>query len=453
MNEAFSHFMKHFRSRLLERTYLIQMFTETNALPELAITTQPSQKDDMGHMVLQPADPETLKDHKDGTIFKTIFGKKTGFAFVEENILYEIPKVTEDQRVPFDLYDEIQADIICIANATEDPIKTTVGRYILNELLLASVFGSTIPYVNDLWNIGTIEKRIAAGLSSKEFTMEQYNSYMNHGYYLGHFAELCVPTMTERSFTTDPAMATRKAELLEKYAGQLKDPNVIAVIEAELMAMDKAWLEGDESLGFHGAIGGKSFGVHRKKTFCTVGGIESFDDEGGNFDFVDNALVEGWDIDAFQAIANDIRKGSYSRGKETAKGGALTKFILRVFQDVRITVDDCGTTRGLKKTFSESDSKAFLGRTIIVSGKSVMLTKENFSRYVGKLVTLRSPTHCKAVDGLCFVCSGDNFRSLGVEAIGPLAIAISSKFMLASMKALHGKQLEVVNVDPYAYFA
>ena len=72
---------------------------------------------------------------------------------------------------------------------------------------------------------------------------------------------------------TDPAIKKRKAELIKQYEGQLNDPVIIAKIEDELIAMDKAYMKGDNSLRFYEAqFDSKTFDIWRKKLYITVGG-------------------------------------------------------------------------------------------------------------------------------------------------------------------------------------
>lgn len=435
MNNAFLTYVQHFADRLLKRDTLITLFMR-------------SADGDLPKWVDGP------NDYTPGDIISMSNARSlSNFALVLPNgELLNLPKNKVDINVPFDLYDEIEIGPTDIINWNL-PTKgtTTIGRYILNYILLASVFGDKIDYVNDVWPIGKIENKIAEGIMNDEITVKQYRQYMDNGYFIAHFGEICVPTVTEKSFTTDPNIQKRKKELLEQYKDQLKDPLIIEKIESDLIAMDKAWLKDDPAAGFHDVNAKKSYGIHRKKMFLTVGGIESFDTDGASYNFIQNSLNEGWDVNDMDVIANETRKGSYNRGKETAKGGAQTKFILRVFQDVGITEDDCGTTTTITHTITKANMKNYIGRSILEGTSFVLLDDSNISKYIDKTVKLRSPMGCKTKAGLCHVCSGRKFGQADIEAIGTRAIAISSKFMLASMKAFHGKTISVKKVNPLDY--
>ena len=452
-DKYFFKVMESYKHRLLEREFLISLLT-VSELPTLKVdATVVTHRDRVGTEIRRPVDPTDIAKLSNGMMFRTTdTDGKENFGFLIDQVIHHIPSRGTEFDSPFDIYQKITLKPGMIENHTDGEIETTVGRFVLNYMVLASVFGDTIPFVNDTWNIGKVESLIGQLLINGKIEVAQYNNYINRGYLIGHFSELCVPTMTEKSITTDPAIAIRKAELLKQYEGQLDDPNVIGIIEAELLKMDKDYLKGDEALGYHEGIGNKSFAIHRKKLFITVGGIESFD-ESGDFNFVENSLNEGWDKKDFATISNEVRKGSYSRGMETAKGGAMTKFILRVFQDLKVTAEDCGTKDGVRFLFTDDFKGSFYGRKVMdKSGKVVdTITAETESKYLGKSITLRMPTYCKTTDGLCYSCTGDTIKAIDAEAIGVLAVDVSSKFMLASLKKMHGSTIKLLTVDPVKY--
>lgn len=432
MNESFLKYVHHYADRLLQRDTLISMFMRS------APGDMPNSDD------LKDSDPSVTN----GVIVKT----GSGFAFMHEGNVIGIQPNKVDKQVPFDIYDELSIGPKDIVNWTKPSSEsTTIGLYLLNYIMLASVFGDKIDYVNEEWSIGKVEKQIAEAILKDEISVEEYRRYIDNAYFIGHFSELCVPTVTKKSFVTDPQIAIRKAELIEQYKDQLDDPIIIEKIESELIAMDKAWLEDDPAAGFHDANAKKSYGIHRKKMFVSVGGIEAFDQDGASYNFINNSLDEGWDPNDIDVIANETRKGSYNRGKETANGGAQTKFILRVFQDISITEDDCGSKTTVKHKITKANHTNYIGRAIKEGTKFVIIDESSATKYIGKEVDLRTPLSCKTQNGLCHMCSGQKFKQSGIEAIGTRAIGISSKFMLVSMKAFHGKVISVTNVDPFEF--
>lgn len=424
MKHTFTQFMRNYRHLLLERAFLMDLL--------MAVKDRPSQNSDS----LTP-----------GTIVTMDSGE---FAYFHQGsfIILDTPGY---ENKPFDIHDEIIVKEGDIENSSRSPIDTSVGQYVLNYTLNASIFKDAIPYENGFWNIGKFEKRVAAGLISGEFTMDDhYSKYMDQGIILGHFCEISVPTMSKKTLTSDPQIAEVKAALQEKYKGRLHEPEVQSLIEKKLEEIDMAWVKGDPSEGFLRGIGvDKAFRTARKKMFLTQGAVTEFGDPTGKRNFIMNSLSEGWTPEDFDKIADDVRNGSFSRGKETAKGGGDTKFILRIFSDLKVSEDDCGTTKYLPAYITLDTASMYFGRHVKTVGSKNLeiLSKDNLEKYLDKVIDLRSPIYCKTNPGLCFTCVGDKFRRLDIAAIGVLAVSISSRFMGLSMKAMHADNLEMFEVD------
>lgn len=330
---------------------------------------------------------------------------------------------------------------------------TTVGRFLLNYLLIEEPFGDPdLPYQNSVINLKMIEPPIARGLLDGKYKVDQYKKYVNNLFFIGHFCELCVPTYSRKSLTTDPNVAKVKRELMEKYKGRLNDPNVIIEIENKLIAMDKAYLKDDVSMRFYGALDDKIFNTNRKKLFLTVGGVEKFTKTTGNYEFIANSLTEGMTPEAMPAMSNESRKGSFNRGHQTAQGGMLTKYISRVMQDLIISEQDCHTTKGLEVDFSRYSVERYVG-SYVQSGTSwVLLTKENMDKFNGRKCVVRSPMYCQAKHGLCYMCMGEVYAKMDAKHLAMDAVDITSTFTTNSLKAMHGTKLEMYHVDSLSEF-
>ncbi len=183
--------------------------------------------------------------------------------------------------------------------------ETTVGRY----LLYAGVIEPTmpdVPYPNKAWSSRWLEGLITDGLRMDTLSVQNAKSAIDRIYRCGMFSNMVVPTASEKSFTTDPEIVKRKKELLEKYAGQLDDPLIVAKIEDELITMDKKWVSGDPAADYYNAMGEKSFSIHRKKMFITLGGVEEFNEKGAGYVFIMNSLAEGWDPADFANLVYEL---------------------------------------------------------------------------------------------------------------------------------------------------
>lgn len=330
---------------------------------------------------------------------------------------------------------------------SEPSIETTAGRYLLNCLLLEIPFGNFFTYINKPgFDLKGLEASISKALIEGKLKIEDYKQYVNNLFFIGHFTELCVPNFTRASLTTTPDMKKLKEELFKKYEGRLEDPEVIMEIENALISADKAYLKNDEAMRFYAPLGGKPFNIARKKMYCTVGGIEAFSKDSGKYTFIRNSLAEGWDTSQMPAYANEIRKGSYNRGHETQLGGAQTKYIVRVFQDLVLTEEDCHSHGGLMIDFKKYPIKEYIGRYIKDKHLWVEITQENMSKYAEGQYLMRSPMYCKSQHGLCKVCAGRMFSKLDAKHVSMYIVDISSTFTTMALKLMHGSKLEMIDL-------
>lgn len=334
-----------------------------------------------------------------------------------------------------------------LRNAPE-PVKTTMGRFLLNKLLLELPFGEQIPYVNETIDIGDLDGVVTKLLMASKITTDQVKTYFDNGFFIGNFAELCVPGYSKKSLTTDPNIAKRRDELYREHIHELDDPVVVSKIEDELIAMDQEYLKGDVAMRFYKPMNpGKVFGVARKKLYLSVGGIEAFSNVAGQIDVIPQSLQEGFNEDTFTSFVNEIRKGSFQRGHETRKGGAQTKFIIRIFQDLVIDIEDCGTTKGMIFDFDKYSYKDFIGRYVWIKGKWTLVTEENCKTLPGGEQRVRSPMYCKHEGGICRLCAGEVLRDLQSKQPAMMIVDISSTFMMAAMKNMHGSKLSLCELS------
>lgn len=330
---------------------------------------------------------------------------------------------------------------------------STYGNALFNEMVLVYAFGDKLPYQVGEVSAGKVEKLIerhlvddpeeGVTLAPDAIPVSEYKKFSEAMFALAGFTQLCVPSATPRTMTTDPRIAQRRAELLEQYSDRLHDPVVQSMIDQELIAMDKAWVEGDDGMGFY--IKDKSFNVVRKKMFIYQGSEKGFDIQG---DFIPQSLEEGWDPKFLPAMANSLREGSYNRGSLTALGGVAAKYNNRVFQNTRITEPDCGSPYGLTVTVTQLNHRDFVSSYIArPTSAPIELTDENIGSYIGKTIKLRSPVYCRTEGAnFCATCMGKALAE-APDAIGAMAGSIGSTFMYIMLKAMHGKSLSTAKFD------
>lgn len=378
--------------------------------------------------------------------------KQVGIISSIENDLIKLEILSDGTKPCFGVLDVFEVKSGVLQNvfgskpfAIENFGRTTVGRFIYNLVVLQYPFNFQVfPYVNKRWKPDDIVKMVKNELMAKKITVTEYEKFWDYFYFIGHITEIAVPSMTVKSLQTNPKVPELKRKFIEEHKDEMHNPLVVQKLEALLIEADKEYLGDDPSVTFFNGLGGKSFPVQRKKLFLTVGGIPAFGTDASDIDFIPNSLMEGWTKEALPSIANEIRKGSYERGKNTALGGVETKYVFRVFQDAAIVEDDCGTDRTIEVDCRMFDGKQFIGRTIRVGNVDVIVTAENLDKYVsGKVIRLYSPLTCATKYNFCYKCCGQRAKELGAKQLGVQTIKITSKFTTLSLKNMHGTALVV----------
>lgn len=349
-------------------------------------------------------------------------------------------------KIPIDIYEQLYLENGDIENYNGTGEFTTYGKYLVNYFNLASIFKDIIPYINTVWSIKKVEDSISAKVLDGTIEAEKIGTYLDHAFFLGSLSELSVPVYSKKSLTSHPDIDKIKADLLEEYKDQLHDPVVCAKIEDTLISIDKEYLKGDVSMGFFGSSS-KKFNVQRKRQHLAVGLVEEFSKTKGKYVFIEGSLINGWEKSAFPTLCNDIRKGSYSRGIETAQGGVQTKYLLRIFQNTKIVSEDCGTKRTLSVKLTKDNVSDFYGHTILKDNDLIVLTSKNKEQFLNSTVQMRSMLYCEEKDGFCFTCAGDTYRSLDIKAVGATALELGAAFLLTSMKAMHGTKMDSLTLS------
>lgn len=342
---------------------------------------------------------------------------------------------------------EIPSSIIINYKGGGDTLVTTIGNVIINYMYFIAPFGDVVPYRNDIFSNSKVNETVANLIITKQVTPKQLDQYARNAFFIGTLTQLSSPVFSEKMITVDPKIIKRKEELVKKYAKEIEanDPITMANIEAELIGMLKDYLKGDPSMRYL-SNSGKSINVQLKRLYLTIGMVEQFGNK-SNFTFIPNSLEEGWDYKHFHELCNDSRKGSQERAMETANGGVLSKFLMRVFQNSRIVERDCGTTDTITVHMSKDMLTKLEYRYIIDNGKLVQLTPDVISSYLNKNINLRTTMHCKSEGGFCYTCIGEMFATLDQNILTMRFNRFGREVLIANMKAMHGISFSTVTVD------
>lgn len=327
-------------------------------------------------------------------------------------------------------------------------VETRLGNVIANYILFCYPFGDKVPFMTGKMDGDKIVNYITARLKdtpkenetrSKEFFyVDELEKHADAATYLETFSYTCVPTTSEKTMLPNPAVVKLRDELLKKHAHELDNPAVIADIQAQMVALDKEFFKDDRAAGFY--LSAKAYNISRMKKFGMMGLIGGIGDVKPSL--VSTSLAEKWDTDKLNSYVDDIRAGSYSRGKSTAISGYGVKLVYNAFQSVRITEQDCGVNKGLAFRVTEKNYGSFINRYLLDSqNKPVLITEEIARKSIGSPIMVRTPMLCKTeVPSFCAVCAGKSISMLP-NSVHITASDINSIYMNTTMKSMHGKSL------------
>jgi hypothetical protein len=358
----------------------------------------------------------------------------------------------------FQVKERIQLKKGEIINLKKD-VDTTYGNLLLNYIVLVYPFKDKLDYMEGRFSPKDVEKLILKRLvdNPKEgetlpegkISVEEYLNYADAAFATVAYTQMCVPAATEKTMTAAPGIFELRDKLLKENWERRNDPAVIAKIDAELVAFDKAYLKGDRGADY--LLSGKAYDIVRKRQFG-MHGAEAGLNDGVEVELIDKSLSEGWDISKFPAYNNSLRAGSFNRGRETMLGGESVKWLFRASSNVAVTEKDCGSKIGNEITVDGDNYNWIVGFWLIGSGEPTLVPDaEEAKKCIGKTVSVRSPMYCKLEKtDYCECCVGVALAS-NPTALSAAITDYGSVMMYINMQAVHGKKLSVQKLDWQRY--
>ena len=150
---------------------------------------------------------------------------------------------------------------------------------------------------------------------------------------------------------------------------------------------------------------------------------------------------EGLDVLDYFNSTYGSRKGLVDTALKTASSGYLTRKLVDVAQDVRVTTEDCGTLNSIQKFATVGGDLAFkiTGRTaaedirhpqngdVLIPANTLISAQiaDRIEEQGVKIVNVRSVLTCQADDGVCAKCYGNDLTTNSLvnvgEAVGIIA--------------------------------
>lgn len=410
---------------------------------------------------LQKSDPEKWRE--DPYPYRLV-QMPNGYYFVHPETA-ELVKI-EDGVAGQPLFRRREAIVIQpgeIANVYEE-VRTSYANLLANFICLIYAFGGKIPFMVSNWNAKKIEALYTpryideyepphgevfhAAKNTKEealaapiYTAEKLR-YDEGAFSLAAYTQLFTPADTEKTLTPPPNIEQVRAQEMAKIKGREHDRAAIGQVMAALAKYDAEYLKDDRSSGF--LISKKSREIVRMKMYLMYGAETGLDDA-VTVRPITKALTEGWDFTRMPDYINALRAGSYNRGKQTESGGEAFKDLIRASANLRITIDDCGSTEGID--FQSNSPEALIGFSVIENGTSTRITKDSVGNYLGRAIKLRSAGKCRAPKTeYCRTCVGER---LAQHPMG-LSIAVAdtgSVFLSIFLSAAHSKGIQLKKLN------
>lgn len=381
----------------------------------------------------------------------------SGFYFVDpeqDNKLTIIDNIKTGEPL-FTFVESIAIDATWCINLKEN-IDTTLGRLLVNLLALVDVFNDKISYINTPITVEFIESIIAKKLKDTPSAdtardinyiyVDEYTKFIDRLQFLATLAPLCVWSATKKNIVAPVGITAYRDELAKEYGDKLKDPAYLAEFEDKLRKFDTDYLADDPTNGKF--LSGDMKNIRRKKLFLTSGAEMGFKIT-SKVSPVIPSLSDGWGHDQkdFVSSMNGLRAGSYARGTETVKGGVTAKVLLRSLGSFKILDNDCGSTLGLKRTFTKDTISKTVGRYLITGNKSTVIDDDTANTLIDKEINLRSALYCRSEgETFCRFCVGDKI-ALNPEGLSLAVTDVSNVILYSFMKLMHGKRLSTAHYD------
>ncbi len=341
-------------------------------------------------------------------------------------------------------------------------IETTIGRLLLNLIVIQEPFEGRLPFINKKFNPSTVENIISPVLENTlkpgeakkpgVFYVDEYIKFAKATSFIENLSTIFTNSITRVAMLPAPGREAFTKETLAKYQGKLRNPIEMAKFQEELRAFDNAHLKANDPA--YGQFTSGPVISARNKAFMTQGGETN--EFIGQLDItpIVKPLDQGIDLDpeAFTAAANMVRYGSFARGAETVNGGVAAKALMTALDTWKIEKEDCGATLGITLSFNENNFKELVWRFVLANNKPVFIENEEQAKaYIGKTIFVRSPQYCRLPGTeTCKVCAGKAISKYPTGQVIP-AVEVSSGIMLDSLKKMHNtgiatKVMELISV-------
>ena len=265
-------------------------------------------------------------------------------------------------------------------------------------------------------------------------------------------------SFSEQTIVVKPEVKKYKQELLKKYQKELEEGNTRVSEKIENALIEKAKQSFGDDYGMNLYTSGARGNIRNnyKNMFLYRGAV--FNPATEKYDIIQSSLIEGVKKNEIGPSANTIINGAYPKAVDTKVSGYLAKELLAALQTEMLADkgSDCGTKGTIQVKLTKGNKKDFLYRYIVDKKKGSKLIKlddDNYDKYIGQTVEMRSPMMCLTVKGcLCNACCGDFYYMINNRKIGLTTSKVATTLTRLNMKKFHENLIISKKIDPDSMF-
>ena len=408
------------------------------------------------YMLTKDIDPKAkVLKPEDVAYFTSIKPDEYTFTLVTD-LFADYTKMTDDRRSTTTIKSKYNASDIIDLKPSESPtgkaLKTTLGRYILyRALIVYCELDKIIPFFEKPIEKGyfkKIESEIAYAYQTDKITTTILRRYIDTRDWIGYqwHAIFCT-SFSPGIIKIHPEVKKLKDKLLSDNKEALDKGDVIVSekIEKALVDKTKECFKDDYGIDLYNSGARGSLDNNYKNNYLYRGAV--INPLTGGYDIIRSALSDGLKKEDIPSTSNTILAGAYPKACGTANSGYIAKQLLAQLQTECLDVkgSDCGSKNTIN--FILTDDAKVDYRYIVDNGKLVQLTRENRSKYTGKMIHMRSPMCCVGKK-ICNICAGDQYYIQQIENIGLLGVKLSGSLTNGNMQKFHSNLIKSTEIDP-----
>ena len=332
-------------------------------------------------------------------------------------------------------------------------VTTNAGRILLNKIIVEGKIQKILPdgYYNEVMTakaFGKLSKTIADALVAQTLSIDDCVRFLKAFEFYGLKAcPIFSPSFTEGVLKPKKEVLTEKDRLLKNKNLDEIPVDEIIDIEDHLVKIASTANKRDPGMTLYDSGSRGSFDNDYKNISIMIGAM--MNPETGKYEMMTSNYMDGIKKEDIPKAANGVVNSSYPRAVNTAVGGYLTKQFYSVFQSIMLGEKgtNCGSKFTLNFVLTDENYKDYEFQYIVDGEKLVELNPETKSKYMGKVIHLRSPMGCLS-DKTCNMCAGNRYFYSDIKNVGLTTGRVSNTLMQKQMKKFHNSKLHHSNVDP-----